>query len=130
MRIKYALVALIGLFLGSIAGGIGVALVFADMTGSMVQGAWRDGATSRFAEATMYLRLLDEGKTDDLRKVLVGNVQVTTIALAGSLRGSDVNLLRRQIEIAGKIPSVRTDDSEIGKMAADARKRILDVPQP
>ena len=31
MRIKYALVALIGLFLGSIAGGIGVALIFADM---------------------------------------------------------------------------------------------------
>ncbi len=130
MRIKYALAALAGLFLGSIAGGVGVALILADMTGNMVNGAWRDGATSRFAEATMYLRLLDEGKTDDLRKVLVGNVQVTTIALAGSLRGSDVNLLRRQIEIAGKIPSVRNDDSEIAKMAADARKRILDVPQP
>jgi hypothetical protein len=130
MRIKYALVALIGLFLGSIAGGIGVALIFADMTGSMVQGTWRDGTTSRFAEAAMYLRLLDEGKTDDLRKALVGNLQVTTIALAGSLRGDDAHLLRRQIEIAGRIPSVQADDSEVGKMAADARKRMLDVPQP
>ncbi|HEU4663400.1 MAG TPA: hypothetical protein VFS55_05160 [Dokdonella sp.] len=48
-----------------------MALIFADTTTTTVDGAWRDGASSRFTEATLDLRLLDEERTDDLRKILV-----------------------------------------------------------
>lgn len=130
MRIKYAFVALAGLFVGVIGGGIGTAWFFSDMTGRMVAGAWRDGAASRLADATAYLRLLDDGKTDVLRNVLVDDLQSMTISLAGGLSDTDSHLLREQIKIVDGIKSVQGDDSDIGRMGADARARILRAPKP
>lgn len=130
MRLKYVLVALIGLVVGAIAGGFGMAWFVSDMTAHMIGSAWRDGSTSRLAHATTYLRLLDDGKIDALRKVLVGDLQSMTIGVAADLPDADARLLRKQIEMVGQMESIQADDSEIGKMAADARKRILDVAQP
>ena len=132
MRIKYALVALAGLFLGSLAGGIGVAWFCTDMTVSMIGAAWRDGTVRSLGDTTSYLRLLDEGRTESLQKVLVGRLQAATISLASGVADGDTNarLLRKQIELVGQIKSIQADDSDIGRMAADARKRILDVPHP
>src|SRR5688500_9837398 len=94
----------------------------------MVAGAWRDGAASRLADATAYLRLLDDGKTDVLRNVLVDDLQSMTISLAGGLSDTDSHLLREQIKIVDGIKSVQGDDSDIGRMGADARARILRAP--
>ena len=130
MRAMYALAALGGLFVGVVAGGFGTAWFFSDMTGRMVAAAWRDGATNGLAEATTYLRLLDDGKTDVLRMVLVGDLQMMTISLADGHSDINSELLRKQMKIVDRLKSVQADDSDIGKIAADARKRILDAPKP
>jgi len=130
MRLKYSLAALIGLVVGAAAGGFGMAWFIGDMASRMVGSAWRDGSTSRIAHVTTYLRLLDDGKVDALRKVLVGDLQSMTIGVAADLPDADARLLRKQVEMVGRLESIQADDSEIGKMAADARKRILEVPPP
>ena len=128
MRIKYALVALAGLFLGSVAGGVGVAWFCTDMTAHMIGAAWRDGSLHSLGDTTLYLHLLEEGRTESLQKLLVGRLQASTISLAAGAADGDGNarLLRKQIELAGQIKSIQADDSDIGRMAADARKRILE----
>lgn len=130
MRIKYALIALAGLFVGSIVGAAGVGLMVGDMTGDMVGAAWRDGTLRSLDDTTNYLQLLEDGKTDTLRKVLVGRLQATTIGAAADLHDGHLHTLRKVIEVGGRIKAVQADDSEIGKMAADARKRILEAAQP
>lgn len=130
MRIKFALVALAGFVIGSIVGATGVGLMVVDMTADMVGAAWRDGTLRSLDDTTNYLRLLEDGKTDALRKVLVGRLQSTTIGAAADLHDGHLHALRKVIEIGGRIEAVQADDSEIGKMAADARKRIIEAAQP
>lgn len=126
MKIKLALAALVGLAVGSLIGGVGSAYFCTGTMSQVLTGAWRDNSIQTLADTTVYLRLLDDGKTDVLKNVLLLRLSVSTITLSAGAPDISRNLLRKQIELADHIESVQNDQSDMGKMAADARKRILE----
>lgn len=128
MKIKLIVAALIGLVIGSLVGSMGSAYFATSTMSSILVGAWRDNANHMLTDTTIYLRLLDEGKTDALKQVLLGSLNASTLTLAARQENNvyDSAPLKKQIELVNQIKSVQEDQSEIGKMAADARKRILD----
>lgn len=125
MKIKLIVAALLGMIAGSLLGGIGTAYFVADSMSAVLTGAWRENSTNALADTTLYLGLLDQGKADVLRNVLLGRLNASTITLAAGVAPGEMGLLKKQVEIAARIKSVQEDQSEIGKMAADARNRIL-----
>jgi hypothetical protein len=127
---KLALAALGGLVVGSLVGGIGTAYFYSDTMSQIMLGMWRDDATHTLADTTFYLRLLEDGKTDSVRRILSDRMNAATITLAAGTPDSSRNLLRKQVELANQIKSVQDDQSDIGKMAADARKRIMSDRMP
>ncbi|MEO7325146.1 MAG: hypothetical protein ABIW82_09995 [Dokdonella sp.] len=127
MKIKLTIAALIGLVIGSLVGGMGSAYFATSTMSSILVGAWRDNANNVLTDTTIYLHWLDEGKTDALKQALLSRLNASTLVLAAREKHSvyDSAPLKKQIELVNQIKSVQEDQSEIGKMAADARKRIL-----
>lgn len=126
MSPRTLIVTLASLFAGAVAGAAGVAWFVTDMSARLVAGAWQDNAVARLADTTLLLRLLEDGKTDALRNVLVGRAQADSITFAGGLPpGSNPVQLRDQVRMLEGIASIQADDSDIGKAAAAARRRIL-----
>lgn len=75
-------------------------------------------------EHVVLLKLLDDGKTESVRHMLLANVQSDTIVVGSVATGETGQRLLRFARQAGELKSVREDTSELGSEAAKARALI------
>jgi len=128
MKLKLVLAAMIGLLVGVLGGGY---LGFS--TSQWFAGVlFSSQLETRFIDHVVRLKLLDEGKTESVRQMLLSDVQSDTV-IVGSIdlpRFPDTAVeatrkrLLRFAKQSGELKSVREDSSELGQQAAEARARI------
>jgi hypothetical protein len=124
--------ALLGLIAGSVIGGTLMQSMYGEMLGMLIG----DRSQDRYVDSMQFLKLIDEGETDQLRLTLLTRVQngttnaVDMLKLAPELkRGA----LPRYVRYSGTLKSVQADQSELGRTAADARKDPIvgaETPSP
>ncbi len=128
MKLKLALAATIGLLAGILGGGY---VSFA--TSQWFAGVlFSSQLETRFIDHVVLLKLLDEGKIESARQMLLSNVQSDTIVV-GSIDLPDfpdaaIGATRRRLlrfaRQSGELKAVREDTTELGQEAAATRKRI------
>jgi hypothetical protein len=125
MKLKLALATVIGLLVGAVTGGY-LGHVASQWFVEVIYSSRLD---TRLVDHVLWLKLLDEGKTESLRQALLADVQVDTIAAESldltSSPNSGISESRRRLlrfaRMSGELKSVREDTSELGKEAAKAR---------
>lgn len=128
MKLKLALAVLVGFLLGGFAGG------YFGFSSGLTWGhlLLTSPVESRFYQNYMLLKLLDDGKADVARTNLTQDVQSDAILIETIAASAPPDIpantmyqrLRRLAIASGQLPSVKADDSEIGRMAAEARTRM------
>lgn len=128
MKLKLVLAATIGLLIGILGGG------YAGFTTSQwfVGAMFSSQIEARFIDHVMLLKLLDDGKTESVRQILLSSVQSDTVAVGSvdlpSVPDAAIETTRHRLlrfaKRSGEIPSVREDASELGKQAAEVRQQI------
>lgn len=126
MKLKIALALIVGLVLGAPIGFYAVQMYLGDVVAAL------SGSRAEFAlsEHTILLKLLDEGKVDAAKSILLSDVQGETLmasALARTNMSEANSYLVRYARLAGDLPSVRDDTSELGAMVAKARASLPPV---
>jgi hypothetical protein len=128
MKIKFALAATGGVLVGLLAGG------YLAYSGSQwfVGTLFVSQIEARYDERVVLLKLIDEGKVEAAREHLLMDVQSDTIVIGNvdlpDLPYSDVanskGRLLRFAKASGELKSVREDNSELGREASEARKKL------
>jgi len=128
MKLKLALATTVGLLVGVLAGAyLGYAA-----SQWFVSTLFMSQIEARYDERVILLKLVDEGKVEAARNKLLIDVQSDTMVI-GNVDLPDMpysgiaNTRQRLIrfaKVSGELKSVREDNSELGREAAEARKRL------